>query len=119
MSLNKVLLIGFVGADPEIRYFDENQGTASFSLALHRPAFRTKAGKVVPEQVDWVRITCRGETTRFAEQYVRKGSRLLVEGRLATRTYADKQGVSHTLTEVIAERLSFVDYKTNSEKATP
>lgn len=114
MSLNKVLMIGFVGNDPEVRYFDNNQSVANFSLALKRAAFRTKAGHTVPEQTDWIRVATRGDVARFAEEYIKKGSRILVEGRLNTRTYTDKQGVQQTITEVVAERISFVDYKPSS-----
>lgn len=115
MSLNKVLLIGYVGNDPEIRYFDDNQCVASFNLALHRPAFRSKTGRLVPEQTDWIRISSRGEVARFAEEYVKKGSRLLLEGRLATRSYTDKQGLTHMITEVVAERISFVDSRNDKK----
>lgn len=111
--LNKVLLIGYVGNDPEVRYFDENQSVANFSLALHRPSYKTKAGKIVPEQIDWVRVSSRGDAARFAEEFVKKGTRVFVEGRLSTRTYTDKQGLQHNITEVVAERLSFVDLRSS------
>lgn len=114
MSLNKVLMIGFVGKDPEVRYFDNNQCVANFSLALKRPAFRSKEGHIVPEQTDWIKVSTRGEVALYTEKYVKKGSRILVEGRLSTRTYTDKQGVQQYITEVIAERINFVDYKSTS-----
>lgn len=116
MSLNKVLLMGYVGADPEVRYFDENQSVANFTVALNRPAYRSRTGKAVPEQTDWIRVTSRGEVARFAEEYVKKGVRLLVEGRLTTRTFTDKQGLQHSVTEVFAERLSFLDPQKKREK---
>lgn len=108
-------MIGFVGKDPEIRYFDEHQSVANFNLALKRPSYRTKAGHIVPEQTDWIRVVTYGEGARFAEKYIKKGSRLLIEGRLSTRTYNDKQGIPQYITEVVAEKLSFVDYKVVSE----
>lgn len=117
MSLNKVLLIGYVGADPDIRYYNDKQSVAAFSLALKRPAFKTKSGNISPEQTDWIRISAFGDAAILAEEYVRKGTRLLVEGRLSTRSYTDKRGVAHNITEVVAEKLTLLDAARGAKSA--
>lgn len=116
MYLNKVLLIGYAGSDPEVHYYAENQAAATFNLAVTRPSFRNNNGQLVPEQTDWIRIASFFQSARYAEENIRKGSRVLVEGRLSSRQYTDKKGVTHSVTEVIAEKLSLLD-KNSTRKA--
>lgn len=97
--MNKVFLCGFVGADPNIRYV-ETRPIAEFSLATKDPERRTVAGAVIPERTEWHRIVMWDAHAEFAEKFIRKGSRLLVEGALRTRTWEDRAAVKHTVTEV-------------------
>ena len=108
MSYNKVILIGNVGRDPDVRYFDSQNLVANFSVATNEFGYTKSNGEVVPEQTDWHNITTFRDTARFVEKYVRKGSRVLVEGRLRYRSYTDTAGISRTVTEIVAEKVNFM-----------
>ncbi|OAV66795.1 Helix-destabilizing protein [Bacteroidales bacterium Barb4] len=107
MSLNKVLLIGNVGKDPEIKYFDSNVAVANFSLATSDRGFTRGDGTVVPERTEWHSIVVWRSLVPFVEKWVRKGSSLYVEGKLRTRNYEDASGVKRYVTEVYADRIEF------------
>lgn len=98
MSVNKVILLGNVGKDPQVRYPEKGITVASFSLATNE---RSSAGT---ERTEWHNIVMYGRNGEFAEKYIRKGSKLYLEGKLRTRAWEDKLGVKRTVTEI------FVDY---------
>ncbi|NLA61762.1 MAG: single-stranded DNA-binding protein, partial [Bacteroidales bacterium] len=79
MSVNKVILVGNVGRDPEIKYFDNDRAVANFSLATTERGYRTSGGIDVPEKTEWHNITCWGGLAKVAEQYVKKGDPLYIE----------------------------------------
>lgn len=103
MSVNKVILLGNVGADPEMRFPEQNMAVANFSLATseHR-------GKDGAEITDWHRIVMFGELARLAEKYVRKGSKLYIEGRIKYREYEDKYKIRHKVTEIVADKFEII-----------
>lgn len=107
MSINKVILVGYVGKDPEIRYLKERFAVATFTLATTQPASKSASGTVREEQTEWHRIVAFGEQASFAEQWVRTGALLAVDGRISYRKYTDRSGTSHAITEIVAERLHF------------
>lgn len=112
MSLNKVLLIGFVGRDPEVRYFDSGAAVANFPLATSERGYTLANGTVVPERTEWHNIVVRRDLVSFVEKWVKKGSSLFVEGKIRTRTYDDQSGIKRYVTEIYADRLEF--YNTGS-----
>lgn len=97
--MNKVILSGFAGSDPAIRYI-QTRPVAEFSLATREPARTTPGGVAIPERTDWHRIVMWDAAAEFAEKYIRKGARLLLEGQLRTRTWEDRNTIKHTVTEV-------------------
>jgi single-strand DNA-binding protein len=97
--MNKVILSGFVGTDPTIRYV-EKRPIAEFSLATKDPARTNAAGMQIPERTEWHRIVMWDANAEFAEKYIRKGSRLLLEGQLRTRIWEDRNTIKHSITEV-------------------
>lgn len=103
MSVNKVILLGNVGADPTMSFPDKNTAIASFSLATSEPR-RTNG----TETTDWHRIVVLGEDARFIERYVRKGTLLYVEGRLKYREYEDKYKIRHKISEIIADKFEIL-----------
>lgn len=105
MSLNKVMLIGNVGREPEVRYVESNLAVARISLATSERAYTLKNGTQVPERTEWHRVVAWRETAEFIEKYVHTGDKLFVEGQLRTRNYTDKNGIQHTVTEVMAEKV--------------
>ncbi len=105
MSLNKVMLIGNVGREPEVRYVDNNMPVARISLATSEKAYTLKNGTQVPERTEWHRVVAWRDTAQFVEKFVHTGDKLYVEGQLRTRIYNDKNGMQRNVTEVLAERI--------------
>lgn len=113
MSLNKVILIGNVGRDPEVRYISDNVPVASFTLATTKRGYKTQDGKEVPEKTEWHNIVIWRGLAKVAEQYVRKGTQLYVEGELQTRSW-EKDGVKHYTTEIIANDMQLLGRKSDN-----
>lgn len=99
MSLNKVILIGNVGKDPDVRYFDSGAAVANFPLATSERGYTLANGTVVPERTEWHNIVVRRDLVPFVEKWVRKGSGVYVEGKIRTRNYDDQSGVKRYVTE--------------------
>ena len=110
MSLNKVMLIGNVGTEPDIRYIENGVATATLSLATSTPGYTLPNGTQVPERTEWHRILLWRKLAEIVERYVHKGDKLYIEGQLRTRSYTDKQGKTRYVTEIWAD---------NMEKLTP
>lgn len=111
-SVNKVIILGNVGQDPEIR--EGNFIVAALSIATTRK-WRDKAGETQSE-TEWHRVSAFGRLAEIISQYVRKGDPIYIEGRLRTRKYEDKQGVERWVTEIIAEQLQLLRQKDSDEK---
>lgn len=107
MSLNKVILIGNVGRDPEVRYFDSGSAVANFPLATSERGYTLANGTVIPERTEWHNVVVRREQVAFVEKWVKKGSLLYVEGKLRTRSYDDQTGIKRYVTEIHADRIEF------------
>jgi single-strand DNA-binding protein len=115
MSLNKILLIGNLGSDPEIRYTPSKKPVASFSLATNR---RYKVEGQVQEETEWFRIVAFGRMAEICSEYLKKGKSIFVEGRIRTRSWIDASGMKHYRTEVIAEALTMIG-KRNGDASAP
>ena len=103
MSVNKVLLLGYVGNDPEMHFPDAENAIAKFSLATSE--LRGSDGR---EVTDWHKIVMMGEKARFAERYIRKGTKLFLEGRIKYRDWEDKYNIRHKITEIIADNFEII-----------
>ncbi len=101
MSVNKIILVGNVGADPEIRHLDNNLAVANFNLATSE-TYITKNGEKVTT-TEWHRIVLWRKLAEFAEKYITKGKQLYIEGRLRTRSYDDKDGQKKYVTEIFGD----------------
>lgn len=117
-SLNKVLLIGNVGRDPEVRYLDQGaaQGgqstkVATFTLAT-TDRYRDRAGEL-RENTEWHNLVLWRQLADLAEKYIRKGSQIYVEGRIRTRSYTDQQGVKKYVTEIVADNVQLLGRREN------
>jgi len=115
MAVNKVLLIGNVGRDPEVRYINNETRVANFTLATTDRGFTTRAGAVVPEKTEWHNIVLWRGLAEVAEKYVRKGSKVFIEGKITNRSYEDKTGIKRYITEILAENLELLDRRQNSQ----
>jgi single-strand DNA-binding protein len=105
-SVNKAILIGNLGRDPEIRYTPSGQAVASFTLATSEK-WRDKEGQM-QERTDWHNIVCWGRQAELANQYLKKGRPVYIEGRIQNRSYDDKEGNKKYISEVVAQRLQFL-----------
>jgi single-strand DNA-binding protein len=116
MSFNKVILVGNVGKDPEIRRF-ENNIKASFSLATSE-TYTPKGGDKVT-QTEWHNIVAWRRLAELSENYIRKGSQILIEGKLRYRSYDDKDGNKRYIVEVEAEAIQLLGRKTDGTGNQP
>ncbi len=103
MNLNKVFILGNITRDPEVRQTAGGQAVCSFSVATNR-RYTDKSGQK-QEQVEFHNLVAWGRTAEVIGQYLRKGSMILVEGRLQTRSWSDQQGAKHWKTEVIVDEM--------------
>ena len=103
MNLNKVFVLGNLTRDPELRQTPSGQAVCSFSIATNR--FYTDSSGQKQQQTEFHNIVAWGRQAEIVNQYLRRGSPVLVEGRLQTRSWQDQQGAKHWRTEIIAERV--------------
>ena len=108
-SINKVILVGHVGSAPEIRYTKEGRAVSTFSLATHE--LKKTAMEEGSEHTEWHNILAWGSVGEFAEQYIKRGQLVCVEGRLRTNKWTSKEGVSLSKTEIIANNIIPLDWK--------
>lgn len=118
MSLNKVILIGNVGKDPDVRYFDSGAAVANFPLATSERGYTLANGTVVPERTEWHNVVVRRDLVPFVEKWVKKGSGVYVEGKIRTRNYEDQNGIKRYLTEIHADRVEFYNTGTRPAEGT-
>ncbi len=118
MSLNKVMLIGNVGTEPEIRYVDQGVAVASLTLATSRRGYTLANGTVVPEQTEWHNVLLWRKLAETVEKYVHKGDKLYIEGSLRTRSYDGKDGIKRYRTEIWADNMEMLTPKSQGT-ATP
>ncbi|WP_080059269.1 single-stranded DNA-binding protein [Spirosoma aerolatum] len=105
-SLNKMIIIGNLGADPEVRYLDGGAVVATFNVATTEK-FTNRNGEKV-EQTEWFRIELWNEQAKVAEKYLKKGNSVYVEGRLRTETWTDKEGKERTSLRVRANTMQLL-----------
>lgn len=106
MALNKVLLIGNAGKDPEVRYLDNNTKVATFTLATTEK-YRDRNNEL-RENTEWHNIVCWRRNADITEQFVRKGTQIFIEGRIRTRNWDDQTGVKHYVTEITADNIQLL-----------
>lgn len=102
-GLNKVMLIGHLGRDPEMRYTPSGRPVTSFSIATNR-SWNTSDGEHHTD-TDWFNIVTWGNLAEICNQHLKKGQQVYIEGRLQTRRWDDKEGNKHTTTEVVASEM--------------
>lgn len=115
MSLNKVFLIGNVGQEPKITTFRDGGKVANFTLATTERGFTTKDGRKVEDQTEWHNIVAKNRIVDVIEKFVKKGTSLFLEGKIATRTYQDNAGQKRYVTEIIISDLQLLGSKPKAD----
>ena len=110
MSVNKVILVGHLGRDPENRYLPSGEQVTSIAIAT-TDRWRDKATGDMKEQTEWHRISFFGKLAEIAGQYLKKGSQVYVEGRIRTNKYTDRDGVERYQTQIIADTMQMLGSK--------
>lgn len=105
-SVNKVILVGNLGRDPEIRYMPSGEPVANITIATSSK-YKGKTGEMV-EETEWHRVTFFGKLAEIVGQYLKKGRSVYVEGRIKTRKYTDKDGVEKYATDIIANEMQML-----------
>ena len=105
------MLIGNVGKDPDVRYYDADQAVAKVTLATTERGYTSASGTQVPERTEWHNIVMWGKNAEIAERYIRKGSQLYIEGKLRTRTWEDKNQIKRQVTEIYVDTFDFLGRK--------
>ena len=113
-SFNKVILVGNMTADPELKQTTAGTSVCSFSIAVNRRFTKAEQGQ---QTVDFINIVAWSQRAEFVSRYFKKGNPILVCGQLQTRTWTDPQGQKRYATEVIADEVSFVGGPTNANGA--
>lgn len=106
--MNKVMLIGNVGAAPDVRYYDADQAVARARLATTERGYTLQNGTQVPDHTDWHNLVFYRSLAKVVEKYVKKGDKLYIEGRIRYRSYDDKAGQRRYVTEILVENMEML-----------
>lgn len=116
MALNKAMLIGNVGKNPDVRFIESSgTTTANFTLATTE-RYKDRITGELKEQTEWHNIVCWRNLAEIAEKYITKGSQIFVEGRIRTRSYKDKNGDTRYITEVVADNIQLLGRRDSEQQ---
>ena len=111
MSVNKVILIGNVGQDPRVKYFDTGSALATFPLATTDRGYTLQNGTQIPERTEWHNIVASNRLAEIVDKYVHKGDKLYLEGKIRTRSYSDQSGAMRYITEIYVDNMEMLSPK--------
>ena len=120
--MNKVMLIGNVGAAPDVRYYDADQAVAQVRLATTERGYTLQNGTQVPDHTDWHNLVFYRSLAKVVEKYVKNGDKLYIEGRIRYRSYDDKAGQRRYVTEILVENMEMLTPRQQAQstsQATP
>lgn len=114
-SVNKAILIGNLGKDPELRYTPGGAAVCNFPIATTEK-WRDQQSNELKERTDWHNIVLWGRQAENAKEYLQKGSPVYIEGRIQTRSYDDKDGNKRWITEIVGQRMQFLGRRSDSQR---
>ncbi len=117
MSLNKAMIIGNLGRDPEMRYTPSGQAVTQFTVAVNRN-YKGQNGEW-QEETEWFRVVVWGQQAERAAEYLRKGNKVYIEGRLQTRQWEDKDGQKRYTTELVANQVTNLERRNRDDDGDP
>ena len=109
--MNKVMLIGNLGKDPVVRYYEADQAVAQFPLATTERGYTLPNGTQVPDRTDWHNIVMWKNLAKIAERYLHKGDKVYIEGKIRYRSYDDRKGQRQFVTEIYADNMELLTPK--------
>ena len=112
------MLIGYVGKEPVVHYYDADQAVAQVSFATTEKGYTLANGMQVPDHTDWHNLVFFRGLAKVVEKYVHKGDRLYVEGRIRYRLYDDKQGKRHNITEIYVDNMEMLTSRSGASAPT-
>lgn len=114
-GVNKVILIGNLGKDPEVRHLENGKAVVNFSIATSE-SYKNKAGERVTN-TEWHNVVLWTPLAEIAEKYLKKGNQVYIEGKLTSRSYQDKEGVTKYITEVVGRQLTLLGRNNSNSNA--
>ena len=114
-SVNKAILIGNLGKDPELRYTGSGTAVCNFSIATTEK-WRDQQSNEMKERTEWHNIVLWGRQGENAKEYLQKGSPVYIEGRIQTRSYDDKEGNKRWITEIVGQRMQFLGRRGETQR---
>lgn len=120
-SINKAIIVGFVGQEPKTDTLQSGAKVTSFSVATTEKGYTTQSGTTIPDRTEWHNIVLWGKIAEVAGTYLHKGSSVYIEGKIRTRSYEDRNGVKRYVTEIHADVMQMLDRKqeTNQQQQQP
>lgn len=115
--MNKVMLIGHVGADPQVKYLDQGVCVAQLRLATTERGYVLQNGTQVPERTEWHNCIFWRKQAEVVEKYVHKGDRLYVEGKIQSRDWTDRQGISRKSIDIVVDNMEMLTSRPTAESA--
>ena len=110
--MNKAILIGNVGKEPEVKYYEGGRGVAQVTLATTERGYTLQNGTQVPDRTEWHNLVFRNKLADIVDKYVHKGDKLYVEGKIFTRSYDDQSGIKRYVTEIFVDQMEMLTPKT-------
>ena len=117
MAVNKAIILGYIGKDPEVKHLESGIVVATFPLATTERAYTLANGTQVPERTEWHNLVLWHGLAETAEKYIRKGDKLYVEGKIRTRSYDDQAGIKRYVTEIFVDNMEMLTPK--KDASTP
>lgn len=117
-SVNKVIIVGNLGKDPETRYMPNGEAVSNIAVATTE-SWKDKQSGEKKEQTEWHRITFYRKLSEVAGKYLKKGSQVYIEGKLQTRKWTDKEGIERYTTEIIADTMQMLGGRQSSDESQP
>ncbi len=113
--MNKVVLIGNVGGEPDVHTFEDGGAVANFSVATTERGYKLQNGTEVPDRTDWHRVVLKGNLAKVAQNYVHKGDKVCIVGKVMYRDYEDRSGQKVHMTEVIGSEMELLSPKKEAQ----
>lgn len=117
-GINKAIIVGNLGADPEVRYTNDSRAITSFSVATSE-SWKDKATGAAQEKTEWHRVVMFGRLAEVAAEYLTKGSSVYIEGKLQTRKWQDQSGNDRYTTEIVAQQMQMLGSRSNGDRTAP